>query len=107
MLFSLQKMNSILWVSLIGCAILVATVSGRAIADDEQNNSLVSNPRGRLETKDYIKISEAPPKHTTHPLGTTLELECEVFGSPPPTIKWIRGSPSNVSINYTTSLIYY
>lgn len=66
-----------------------------AVADDsgdiESNNVETSTPN---EAEEWLKVTLAPEPHMQHKLGTPLDLECEIMGTPPPKVKWIRGSYS-------------
>ena len=64
---------------------------GRAI--DDMNNSVQSNDNEpQYEQQDWVKITKAPPPKIIHASGTITKIECEVMGSPTPTIEWIRGN---------------
>ncbi|XP_055716795.1 neural/ectodermal development factor IMP-L2 isoform X1 [Phlebotomus papatasi] len=76
----------------IGIFLVCGLTSARSIS--EPNNSLQSNgDSGKfIEAQDWVKVTAAPPVRITHEVGATVELECEVAGSPPPTIHWVRGN---------------
>lgn len=90
-LFLLQKMNSIIYLSLF--ALMVCSVYGRAI--DEPDNT-ISSDSAFVEINEWVKVK--PIKIRPH-VGNTVELECDVIGSPPPSIHWVRGDKTvdNVS----------
>lgn len=81
--FHLQKMNSIIYLSLL--ALLACSVYGRAI-DDPDN--AISSETASTEYNEWVKIK--PIKIRPH-IGNSVELECDVIGSPPPSIHWVRG----------------
>lgn len=85
-------MNSIIYLSLF--ALLACSVYGRAI--DEPDNT-ISSDTAFVEINEWVKVK--PIKIRPH-VGNTVELECDVIGSPPPSISWVRGDKSvdNVSI---------
>lgn len=85
-------MNSIIYLSLF--ALLACSVYGRAI--DEPDNT-ISSDTAFVEINEWVKVK--PIKIRPH-VGNTVELECDVIGSPPPSIHWVRGDKSvdNVSI---------
>lgn len=85
-------MNSIIYLSLF--ALLACSVNGRAI--DEPDNT-ISSDTAFVEINEWVKVK--PIKIRPH-VGNTVELECDVIGSPPPSIHWVRGDKSvdNVSI---------
>uniref|UniRef100_A0A1B0C9W3 Ig-like domain-containing protein n=1 Tax=Lutzomyia longipalpis TaxID=7200 RepID=A0A1B0C9W3_LUTLO len=87
----LMEMSSSLLFA-IGMFLVCGLTSGRSIS--EPNNSLLSSggDSNKLIAQDWVKITAAPAARVTHVPGATVELECEVSGSPPPTIHWIRGS---------------
>lgn len=84
-------MNSIIYLSLF--ALFACNVNGRAI--DEPDNT-ISDDRTFVEINEWVKVE--PIKIRPHN-GNSVELECDVIGSPPPSITWIRGEKSidNVS----------
>lgn len=86
----------------------VTSINARAI-DDLMENSLQAGDFGGdpSDLTDWIKITEAPPPKIVQTLGTSIELECEVMGSPPPTVHWVRGNnpSSNVSGLKTRKII--
>lgn len=91
-----QKMNSIIYLSLF--ALLACSVYGRAI--DEPDNT-ISSDTTFVEINEWVKVK--PIKIRPH-VGNTVELECDVIGSPPPSIHWRTGgdkSVDNVSISLT------
>lgn len=91
-------MGSKFWILLLGLAVIaIGTVSGRAIMDTDESedaDNLLSNdveappPNSPVE---WLKVTVAPEPHVQHKLGSPLELECEIMGTPPPQVKWIRG----------------
>ncbi|XP_055544660.1 neural/ectodermal development factor IMP-L2 [Wyeomyia smithii] len=74
-------------------AILAPVISGRAI-DLDQDNSLSASSTGPRTTirPNFVKITSQPPSQITHLRGSTIELECEVMGSPTPNVQWVHGS---------------
>uniref|UniRef100_A0A1L8DPD5 Putative conserved secreted protein n=1 Tax=Nyssomyia neivai TaxID=330878 RepID=A0A1L8DPD5_9DIPT len=86
----MEMSSSLLFV--IGIFLVCGLTSGRSIS--EPNNSILSSSgdSNKLIAQDWVKITAAPAARVTHVPGVTVELECEVSGSPPPTIHWIRGS---------------
>lgn len=76
-------MNSIIYLSLL--ALLACSVYGRAI-DDPDNT--ISSETASTEYNEWVKIK--PIKIRPH-IGNSVELECDVIGSPPPSIHWVRG----------------
>lgn len=93
---NLQTMDSFL--HLIIALLLVASgIYGRAI--DDLDNSIQSVDETKDFKLDFLTISAPPPPKVIQPLGTTIELECEVSGVPPPTIQWVRGSNPDNSVS--------
>lgn len=80
--------------------IVCSSVNGRSIEDvdnavsDEQNSY-------KLERNEWVKISKAPPTKIEHEYGNTIELECIVMGSPPPSIQWVRGDKPIDSVSFS------
>ncbi len=92
----LQMMESYLYLAVT--LLLASSINGRAI--DDLDNSILSNNNNDDKTfaeHDWVEISLAPPPKLMQPAGNSIELECEVTGSPQPTIHWIRGNnPHNI-----------
>lgn len=86
--FYLQKMYS--FVYLIAIGLLICGVYGRAI--EEQDNAIQSDDNQYTGGRDWVKISEAPPPKIVQQIGNAVELECEVSGTPPPSVHWVRGN---------------
>lgn len=76
-------MNAIVYLSLFG--LLVCNAYGRSI--DNPDNT-ISGDAITTEFNEWVKIK--PIKIRLH-TGNTVELECDVIGSPPPSIHWVRG----------------
>jgi len=89
-------MNSFVYLSAIG--LLICSAYGRAI--DEPDNSIIQSDDSQYTGgRDWVKISEAPPPKIIQQIGSSVELECEVSGSPAPTVQWVRGNKPVDSIN--------
>lgn len=82
----------------VALLLLASSINGRAI--DELDNSILtssSNDDKPFVERDWVEISLAPPPKLIQQAGNSIELECEVTGSPQPTIHWIRGNnPQNI-----------
>lgn len=87
-------MNSIMYFCLF--VLLACGVYGRAI--EEPDNTITSNT-AFVEVNEWVKIK---PIKTRQHGDNTMELECDVIGSPPPSIHWVRGDKpiDNVSSNF-------
>lgn len=95
-------MSSKFWCLIFGLAVLaVASCSGRVLSlpataedggdSEDQLSNNVETSTGQWESEEWLKVSLAPEAHVEHKLGSPLELECEIMGTPPPQVKWIRG----------------
>lgn len=86
------------YVYLAVALLLASSINGRAI--DDMDNSIQSannNDDKMFADRDWVEISLAPPPKLIQQTGTSIELECEVTGSPQPSIHWIRGNnPHNI-----------
>lgn len=90
-----NKMNSYLFITIIGLTICGLTI-GQPISNDD-DNSLTSNPSN--ESKDSVVIVPGlPPTYVSQPIGTTIELVCEAVGNPAPKIQWIRGNEASINV---------
>lgn len=83
--------------------LLASTINGRAI--DDLDNSILTNNNNNddkmFADRDWVEISLAPPPKLLQQAGNSIELECEVSGSPQPSIHWIRGdNPHNFVRNF-------
>lgn len=82
--------------------LLASSIHGRAIDDLDNSIQLSANNNNNDDEKmfaehDWVEISLAPPPKLIQQTGNSVELECEVTGSPQPTIHWIRGNnPQNI-----------
>lgn len=81
---------------------LAPQINGRAV-DLDQDNSLSASSSAsssssssasasRVARPNFVKITSQPPAQVTQIRGTTIELECEVMGSPTPYVQWVHGS---------------
>lgn len=78
------------FVCLLVVGLFISNVYGRAI--EEPDNSIQSDDNQYTGGRDWVKISDAPPPKIVQQIGSPVELECEVSGSPPPTVHWVRGN---------------
>lgn len=97
-------MGSKFWLLLLGLAVLaVCPCTSRAIdgaaaaaadeSGDDADNDLSNNVETSTPTADeWVKMAQPPPKHVKHNLGSPLDLECEILGTPPPQVKWVTGA---------------
>lgn len=79
---------------LASLAMLAPLINGRAV-DLEQDNSLSASSSSsgpRVTRPNFVKITSPPPAQITQVRGSTIELECEVMGSPTPYVQWVHGS---------------
>lgn len=92
-------MGSKYWLLILGLAVIaINSCTARAISEptEEDNPNLLANnvespSNSQWETEEWLKVSLAPEAHIEHKLGTPLELECEILGTPPPKVSWIKG----------------
>lgn len=79
--------------------LLGASSCAQSRAIEDLDNSIAQVEQHIAEGRDWVQISEMPPAKVMQTIGSTIELECEVTGSPVPTVHWIRGNKfdSNVS----------
>lgn len=81
--------------------LLSSNCLGRSISS-EPDNSLSANSVNSVtyeQPRDWVKISRAPPARITQVRGTTIELECEVMGSPTPIVQWVHGSGQMIDVS--------
>lgn len=82
--------------------VMIASTIARSIAvDDEENSLSPSLPRQqKIENQnDFVKIVKAPPARVSQSVGSSVELECEVVGSPIPMVQWVHGSGQYVNVS--------
>lgn len=96
-----ENMNSfkrLLLAAALLLALSAAGTSGRAVDLDPDSalsasaGSSSEGVRGRDIRPTFVKITAAPPARAVQIRGTTVELECEVMGSPTPSVQWVHGS---------------
>uniref|UniRef100_A0AAG5CUU0 Ig-like domain-containing protein n=1 Tax=Anopheles atroparvus TaxID=41427 RepID=A0AAG5CUU0_ANOAO len=81
-------------------ALMATGSSGRAVDLDPDSTLSASAGssssegvvRGRAMRPTFVKVTAAPPARAVQIRGTTVELECEIMGSPTPTVQWVHGS---------------
>lgn len=86
-------MNSPLIVFAVTALVLLNGCNGRSLSS-EPDNTIGSGTNGgsSMVVRDFVKVSQALPTEIQQQYGSSIELECEMTGSPPPTIQWIRGN---------------
>uniref|UniRef100_A0A182Q760 Ig-like domain-containing protein n=1 Tax=Anopheles farauti TaxID=69004 RepID=A0A182Q760_9DIPT len=98
-------------------SVLVTPGSGRAVVldpDSALGASASSSSEGvradggsRVMRPTFVRITAAPPARVAQIRGTVVELECEIMGSPTPTVQWVHGSGQtadweDISVNVIT-----
>lgn len=93
-------MNCLTHTAFVVLLLLTASNSAQSRAIDDFDNSIDQVEPNFDTDREWVQISEAPPSKVEQKVGSTLELECEVTGSPVPTVHWIRGNKfeSDVSL---------
>lgn len=93
-------MDSISYLAIIAC-LLVAGIHGRAL--DDLDNSIQGDGGGNialeLQSSDWVKVTNLPSPKFVQSSGFTVELECEVTGTPTPSIHWVRGNNPQTSVS--------
>lgn len=80
-------------IAFIFLATFLAQSIGHPVGLDEEDNLLSPAQTGNKQgLNDFLKITKAPPARVAQPYGSTVELECEVIGSPIPIVQWVHGS---------------
>lgn len=59
--------------------------------EDEMDNAIEPDRATKNEAQDWVKITKAPPQKVVQKLGESVEVECEVMGSPAPFVEWFEG----------------
>lgn len=86
---------------MIVACLLVAGIHGRALDDIDNSVHVDGGGNKALEPSDWVKVTKAPSPKYVQSSGFTVELECEVTGSPTPSIHWVRGNnPQNIVSSY-------
>lgn len=91
-------MDSISYLAIVAC-LLAAGIHGRAL--DDLDNSIQGDGGGNkaFESPDWVKVTQAPSPKFVQSSDFTVELECEVSGSPTPSIHWVRGNKPQNSVS--------
>lgn len=55
------------------------------------DNAIEPDNSRRNEVQDWVKITKAPPQKVVQKLGESVEVECEIMGSPAPFVEWFEG----------------
>ncbi|XP_058057358.1 neural/ectodermal development factor IMP-L2 [Anopheles bellator] len=91
--------HQLLIVAALTLALLTAGCNGRAVDLDADGtmassgaSSGPSSVGGPSLRPTFVKITSPPPARVAQIRGTTVELECEIMGSPTPTVQWVHGS---------------
>lgn len=75
-------------------------------ASGEQENSLTDVDQEEVESgetyREWIKMSKKPPSKVHYHPGQTIELECEIVGSPAPIVSWVRGTGQLVNVSFNS-----
>lgn len=89
---------------------LTVSCKARAVTETltssgEQENSLTDvDAQEEIESgevdREWIKMSKKPPSKMHYHIGQTVELECEIVGSPAPIVSWVRGTGQFVNVSF-------
>uniref|UniRef100_A0A182PSW2 Ig-like domain-containing protein n=1 Tax=Anopheles epiroticus TaxID=199890 RepID=A0A182PSW2_9DIPT len=84
-----------------------AAASSSSSSSSSEGAGSVRGDGGRAIRPTFVKITSAPPARVAQIRGTTVELECEIMGSPTPTVQWVHGSGQtadweDISVNVIT-----
>lgn len=81
--------------------VLVVCITARSVSIEEENllSSSLSKQQKVENRNDFVKIVKAPAARISQPMGYTVELECEVVGSPTPMVQWVHGSGQYVNVS--------
>lgn len=94
-----MKMNQSIALFLM---VMIGTTMARSIALDDEDNSLSPSSTRQQKNegrRDVLQIKKAPPARVIQPVGSSVELECEVVGSPTPMVQWVHGSGQYVNVS--------
>lgn len=72
-----------IWLNYSTCRRLTDTISNEV--SDTTSNYVIRQ-------RDWVRISHDPSKLINAPVGTKVEIECEVIGSPAPSVQWLKGN---------------
>ncbi|KAL5292424.1 ImpL2 family protein [Megaselia abdita] len=59
--------------------------------EDDMDNAIEPDSSRKNEVQDWVKITKAPPQKYVQKLGESIEVECEIMGSPAPFVEWFEG----------------
>jgi hypothetical protein len=101
-----MKSIMILYVVVISLAVsCFGHVIPEALSSEEMDNAISSpseNQPQEVEKKDWIKVTKKPPTRVHYHDGQSIELECEVIGSPAPNVEWVRGTGQMIDVSSFT-----
>lgn len=92
-------MKSFLFIITIAVAVYQVIDAALPLDDTDNTISSIDNGRKPSKTSPWVQIEKPLPTRIVHQVGTPLELECDVVGSPAPEITWVRGSSPMVNVS--------
>lgn len=106
-LISLQKMKNLVTL-FVTLALLICHSFGHVIPEafsSEETDNILSSPSEQQTPtavkKEWIKVSKKPPTRLHYRDGQSLELECEIIGSPAPIVEWVRGTGQRIDVSFS------
>lgn len=98
-----MKMKKIVLISAVVLSLALSCfghVIPEALSSEEMDNAIQSSPGETqaqdVEKKDWIKVTKKPPTRVHYHNGQSIELECEIIGSPAPIVEWVRGTGQRI-----------
>lgn len=76
--------------SVLILAVWLHFTSCRRLRDNMSND--IEDTSNYIRPKDWVRISREPTPVINAPVGTRVEIECEVVGSPAPSVQWLKGN---------------
>lgn len=72
--------------------------------EEDMDNAIEPDSSRKNEVQDWVKITKAPPQKVIQKLGESVEVECEIMGSPAPFVEWFEGRyPSDNEVSLLLS----
>lgn len=87
--------------SVLLLAIWLHYTTCRRLRDTISNE--IGDTSNYVRSKDWVRISHDPVPLINAPVGTKVEIECEIIGSPAPSVQWLKGNTPITDVSHLFS----